>query len=64
MGQPNYTDFELQEIQTNTTLILSMDEPYVPHAQYEDTLQCVLLLLEDLKAARKRIQELEKKNAG
>ena len=55
----SYTDAELFDIETNTMNTLEMN--MFANEAHEDALQCILLLVDDLQEARKRIKELEKK---
>ena len=59
--KPNYTDAELQDLEINSmaSLELQWGDP-----KYEDALQCILLLVDDLREANKLIKELKGKNAS
>ena len=56
---PNYSDKLLKEIHENTLKSLQQAEDGTP---YEDALQCILLLVEDLQTARKALKD--EKNAS
>lgn len=57
MAKPNYSDDLVQDILNNALIKLQDTEDGSPE---EDSVQCVVMLAEDLIAARKRIKELEK----
>ena len=53
---PRYSDETLKDIYKNATETLEWQGDRM---QFEDALQCIILLVDDLREARKRIKELE-----